>query len=255
MIPKKKKTSEEIAALREGLGIPDAIPNPGDPRSRPEAPIPAPIEIRVAPPSPATRQPAPSDSPTTHTPPAPQRQPLVLDPDHPDAPTKAPLESASREAPIHLEPGEQINRPTHPASHTLRKKELPLAPAPAVTHRTALPSQRHDPKDIAELHRRDALTQLTGQVPDPAAHLRGITARPLLYITGYLLAIAAAILAWQRAHHLTPLILLLLATAIVIYIFFKKPRSRHHAAFIFIIIFMTIAFGGIHYAPLFLNAP
>ena len=86
---------------------------------------------------------------------------------------------------------------------------------------------------------------------DPAIHLRKQTAHPVLYIPGYLLAIAAGAVAYQRVHHITPIVLLALTLAITLYIFIRKPRSRHHAALIFILIFLTAVFGGIHYAPLF----
>ena len=86
---------------------------------------------------------------------------------------------------------------------------------------------------------------------DPAVHLRKQTAHPALYIPGYLFALAAAGVTYERFYFLTPLILLAASLLIVIFIAWKKPRSRHHAALIFIVFFFTAVFGALHYAPLF----
>lgn len=221
MIPDKKKTPEEIAALRDGLGIPLA---------------PVATEPAIAPPPPPV---VGAPLPTA---------PEVLEEPDPDEPV------------FHLNVPPV---PTNPARveavpiHSLRRSDPPLAAAPAVTHKTALPSKRHDPSDIAEIRRRETLAQLQQKDPshDPAAHLRRQKASPFLYVPGYLLAIAAAAVAYQRVHHVTPLALLGLASLIMIFIAVRKPRSRHHAALLFILIFLTLALGGVHYAPLFKHGP
>lgn len=219
MIPEKKKTPEEIAALREGLGIPGAKPEPAPP-AKPQAPAP---------------QPAKKEEPLPAPAPAVDGEPVI----HLDLPPKAPLPKKVAPKPV----------------HSLRKHELPLAPAPAVTQKTALPSQRHDPRDVAQIRKREALAALRQPGTDPAAHLRSQTASPFLYVPGYLIAIAAGVTIYQRAHFITPAVLLGLATAIVLFIAVRKPRSRHHAALLFIVVFLTLAFGALHYAPLFQNGP
>ncbi len=243
MIPEKKKTPEELAALREGLGIPDAPPAPGAPRQRPAPTPPAPS---AEPPAP---KPTPPEEPVER-PPAP-----VLDPAHPD---QSPLPEL-REPVLHLDmppaPEEEKNPEPTSHSHSLRKHELPLAPAPAVTHKTVLPTGRHDDKGIAEIRRRDALQNLSTNAPDPAAHLKKITASPFLLAPAYILALSAGAAAWQRVHHITPLALLVLSTLLATYIFITKKRSRHHSAILAIIIIMTLVFGGLHYAPLFQDVP
>lgn len=228
MIPERKKTPEEIAALREGLGIPDKPPAP------PEQKTP--------------RHPAPEPEAT----PVPRRPPVHLEPDI----TNTAPESATQ--PVHLNVPPAPTSPPEVStinSHSLRKHELPLAPAPAVTQKTSIPTHRHDPRDIAEIRKREALAKLNQPEVDPALHLRKQTAHPLLYIPGYLLSVVAAITIYKHFHHFTPLALLLASLLLVIFIALKKPRSRHHAALIFIVIFLTAVFGGLHYAPLFQNAP
>jgi hypothetical protein len=142
-----------------------------------------------------------------------------------------------------------------PPAHSLRKHDLPLAPAPPVTNRTPLPTRRHDPADIAQARKREALAQLETTARDPGARLRAQTASPFLYVPGYLLAAAAAVTAYQRVHPVTPLSLLGLSLLITFYIAVRKPRSRHHAALIFIVIFLTAALGGTHYAPSYQHGP
>ncbi len=174
---------------------------------------------------------------------------------HPDALPTTEL----REPVVHLDipPAPISEKPPEPLppQHSLRKHELPLAPAPAVTHKTALPTGRHDEKDIAEIRRRDALQNLSSHAPDPAAHLKKITAGFFLLIPAYLFALAAGFAAWKRVHHITPLSLLAVASIFAIFIFIRKKRSRHHAAFLAIIIILTLVFGGLHYAPVFNYAP
>ncbi len=239
MIPKKKKTPEEIAALREGLGIPDEIPPPGAPRQRTETdPLPVPEE------------PTPNE-----VPPAPDIAPVPLSDKEPSAIDEIPSNEL-RERVVHLDlPPAPTAEPDAPVYHSLRKHELPLAPAPFVTSKTALPAKRHDSGDIAQIRKREALAKLADPVPDPMVLLKKITAGPLLLIPAYLLAIGAAATAWQRVHHVTPIVLLVLCSALALFIFIRKKRSRHHAAILAIMILMTLAFGGLHYAPLFQHAP
>lgn len=200
MIPEKKKTPEEIAALRGDLGVPSPAAK--------EAVNPIPAHI-------------------------PQTGEQVIHLDIPAIP--------------------RITRT--PPPHSLRKQDLPLAPAPRVTRKTPLPTRRHEQGDIAQIRKREALAQLETPGQDPAARLRAQTASPFLYVPGYLLAVAAAVTAYQRVHPVTPLTLLGLSLLITFYIAVRKPRSRHHAALIFLVIFLTAALGGTHYAPFYQHGP
>lgn len=240
MIPDKKRTPEEISALRVGLGIPDPTPEPVTHRllptmAQPPIHIPVPLDIPHA-----------AYDSKTSLPEAP-----VLDPAHPDHP----LPDGVADPILHLDVVPVPDPPKNKPMHSLRKHERPLAPAPAVTHKTQLPSQRHDLRDIAEIRKRETLAKLQQQEMDPAAHLRRQIASPFLYGPGYLFVIAAAAVAYLRVHHITPLALIGVTIAIMIFIAIRKPRSRHHAALLFILIFLTLVFGGLHYAPLFDHGP
>lgn len=224
MIPQKKKTTEEMAALREGLGI---LPS-----------MPAPV-TRLA-----------SAEPMTE---------LFGEMEEDQIESLAPAAEPDTEPVIHLElppmSPRQRKMEIKPA-HSLRKHDLPLSPATEPRNRTALPKRRHDSSDIAKIRKREALstTQLKRR-SDPAAHIRKQIASPFLYIPGYLLTLAAVVTAYKRVHYITPAGLIVLATLIMVFIVWRKPRSRHHAALLFIAVFLTLVFGALHYAPLFQNGP
>lgn len=224
MIPTRKKTMEEIAALREALAITPAPTVPAAP-SAPATPMPEVVEAN-------------EDS-------------------MPDV-TAAQL-AANAEPIIHLDlppmPARREKAEVKP-THSLRKHEVPLTPAPTVTHKTVLPSQRNNPSDIAQIRKREALAAIQlKHNADPAAYLRSQAASPFLFVPGYLLAIAAATTVTLRFHYITPTALLALATAILLFIALRKPRSRHHAALLFIVVFLTLAFGALYYAPLLNHGP
>lgn len=240
MIPKKKKTPEELAALREELGIPDAAPPP--PPALPEIPA------KPAPPTPARNSGPP---PPSHQPDEPKPSP----PSVIEQPVEKPANQV-REAIVQLK-SQSTTQTTQPTKnpHSLRKKELPLAPSTLQTTKTEIPKNRHDEEDIARLRKQETFAKINQPAADPMVRLQGMTARPYLLIPAYSLAAAAAYTAAVRVHYYTPIALLLLAAALAIFIFLKKKRSRHHSAILAIIILMTAAFGTLHYAPLFQNAP
>ncbi|MES2983134.1 MAG: hypothetical protein V4727_12545 [Verrucomicrobiota bacterium] len=151
-----------------------------------------------------------------------------------------------------LEPSEPVAiRPKKRKIHTLRKFELPLAPAPVVENKTPLPQYRRRSTDIAETRRREALANFSATPIDPAAHLKKLAAHPVLLTFAYLPAFVAIYTAWNTFHFITPISLIFVSSLLTAYIFWKKKRSRHHAAILFIILVMTLVFGGIHYAPYF----
>jgi len=194
MIPQKKKSAEEIAALREGMGLMKEMPLP--------EPASAEIPVQISSPS------------------------VVLSPSREPKPT-----------------------------HSFRKQDLPLAPASPSHRSTALPSQRTDPNDIAQIRKREALAKLNQPNSDPAAYLRKQTASRWLCCLTYLLAIAAPVTVFFQYPYFVPAALLAISSFFVVFIAWKKPRSRHHAALIFIIIFLSLVFGALHYAPLFYVSP
>jgi len=208
MIPTRKKTPEELAALSEEFVI--VNPNLNT------------LPLHRKPPDPSTLPPA--DSP------------------HPSPPEPSPS----------TQPTPQLEyRPKKRRIHTLRKIELPLAPAAEIGRKTQLPTKKHASHDIAEIRRREALENIASGTQAPVAYLKQMTVHPALLIFTYLIAITAGFAAWQRVYFITPISLIFVSGLLTAYIFWKKKRSRHHAAILMIILVMTLVFGGIHYAPFF----
>ncbi len=253
MIPKKKKSAEELAALREQLGIPEEAPPPPSIAAHPLLPAqPIAREQQIAAPEPKPQpQPVPQRA-------APTPEPFSEPAPEPDLPIEKPRDPQLQEPVVHLKippaPVDTKDREAPPA-HSLRKHELPLAPAPPGTLKTTLPDSRRDSQGLAEVRKREALTKLNQPGINPADHLRKLTAHLALLIPAYLIAVGGAAVIFRNVHYVTPLALLGLASCLALFIFIKKPRSRHHAGFIFIIVFLTLVFGGIHYAPLFNYGP
>lgn len=213
MIPTRKKTPEELAALRDGLGL---FQNPD---------------------STSSANPDTQPSPSEDTPPPFRFQKVI---------GRVPLPTRPQEP---APPAEAT--PKKRAIQTLRKVELPLFPAQEVPHKTDLPRRRRSHADLAELQRREALANFSATPTDPAVHLKKLTAHPILLALAYLPAFGAIYTAWNAFHFITPLSLIFVSGLLTTYIFWKKMRSRHHAAILLIILVMTLVFGGIHYAPYF----
>ena len=255
-LPQRKKSPEELAKLRENLGIlppppnprpqqgPSELPQPADfydpgAASLPNVPLPArdrsqwrsinQSELRVqpeaeTPPEPASDLPAPFGLP--RTPLIPVAQPQKLKPLRPPQPAYTPATA------------DATSTPTTPSK---------------------LPLQRHSPEELAQARRSDALA-----VMSQGAYQLPTAAHPLLLACGYLMAIGGAAapvildglssmtesytlsLRWSHGYHLlTACSLAVLPIAAFIAI--TKSLSRHHGAFIAIIAFFALVFAAIHY--------
>ena len=267
-LPQRRKTPEEIAKLRESLGIhpepsPSAPPE-APPSTPPEEPPSAPRRenppLQVAPvddarPLPHARSHGHTFKRSEHSPHA-QVAALLASPTPILEPSGHPLPPV---IPIAVPPPQQ-SRPIR----SLKRSDHAPAPAtpPAsrpVPANSKLPVHRHSGLELAEVRRRDALAVLSqGAYQLPAA------AHPALLTIGYLLAIggaAAPILldwtsrltesytlgtAFSSGYHLLTACALA-ALPIAGFICFKKTLSRHHAAFISIIVFFALVFAALHY--------
>ncbi|MFK7851211.1 MAG: hypothetical protein AB8D78_09560 [Akkermansiaceae bacterium] len=159
---------------------------------------------------------------------------------------------------VHLTVEDEPTKPTSkkPVSHSFRKKEPPLAPAPALNRtQVELPAHRNVPKDMMEIRKRETLANLSRPQVDPAAYLKKITAHPALLIIAYLTTIGAAISTKLSSEYFTPLVLVVISLLMTAYIFLAKKRSRHHSAILVIVIIMTTAFGSLHFFPNLPYAP
>ena len=244
LLPQRKKSAEEIAKLRETLGIPGQVPGedlPSDARFDRAGAVAAPAESAapappqpVAPPVEASQlAPLPSAAPVK------QVRSLKKAERVPMLPTDSPLPAQPEpEIPVL---GQKIVK-------SLRKAEQgPLSPVPAPTPKadSKLPFQRHSEEEIRRIRRQEAIA-LQASAPKPptlAVHLAVV-------IPAYVLLLAGTLNFYYYEWKIQgTAACVALALALASYIFFKKPLSRHHAAFISVFALFVIVFGALHYFP------
>jgi hypothetical protein len=275
LLPQRKKSAEEIAKLRETLGIPgqsstmDELPA-SEPASaivsRPPAEIPKAesavpkLEAEAKAPAPAPRPPIPQipdpepDSPSL--PPVTDTSTLPVLTSNGPRPVRSlkrservPVLAPEKPETARITPEKATPAPHAPkVVHSLRKSELvPITPADIHTPPvdSKLPVHRHSDKELNDLRRKAAIAQHGAVVPFAAmkAHLA-------LLIPGYLLT-AAAVACFYYYELSISVTAGCIAVALLIagFIFVKKPLSRHHAAFISVIALFVIVFGALHYFP------
>jgi hypothetical protein len=239
-LPQRKKTAEEIAKLRESLGIP---PSPG------EVPVePPPVEVPSVVPAPSIEPELPAATPEVFAPPvepdvAIQEQPAeILEGEAAQLPP-VPILDVSGQV---LEPFAQEPRRVKTV-RSLKKSEqgpvmprdLSIAPADA-----KIPMRRHSEDEIMEMRRRDLLA-----AQSPAQHMLSLAASPFLIGAGYLVAVAGAVCAWRLFSPVPGGVCVGVALLVAAWIALRKPISRHHAGFIFMIAMFTAVFGAIHHFP------
>jgi len=211
LLPQNKKSAEEIAKIREDLGISGqflvekSLPAEGVDLAKEEVPAdssPPPIGVTQ-----------PPESAELASAPAATRSPKVV--------------------------------------RSLRKSEqapLPVERPSVQPVESILPVLKHSDRELQELRRREALAAIgtSGQAVHPLLR----SAHPLLILPGYLLVMAAPICyEVYQLRMRVPLACILLAMVFSLIIFLRKPQSRHHAAFIVVIAIFAIAFGALHYFP------
>lgn len=240
-LPQRKKSAEEIAQLRESLGI---APPPGHAVASP-APEPPPERI-VATTHEAVLE---HEEPSIHLEPEPANVAMA----HPHEPHS--LKRSERMTAPPPEPAEAaypdgFSGSPRPAKRvrSLRKSEQgPIRlPKPVASQADALtPFHRHSQEELAEIRRRAALSQLGAPPPPVITH-----AHPVLVALGYLAAAASAGGIWfyriPLAASASGLAVSILVAALICR---RNPYSRHHAAFIGIAVLLVAAFGALEYFP------
>jgi hypothetical protein len=214
LLPQRKKSTEEIAKLRESLGIPGISP----------------AETTTAPPAEA--------APSHHGPR--QVHSLKRSERNPDAASAEPLLRSVTTA-----PQPQVTKLDSPP----RKSAQGRIATPTVTDSAShskLPEHRHTDQELNELRRREAIAMLAAAKPDP----RLARAHPILLIPGYLLAFAGALCFYDYQLPLNAAASCAAAALLIAaFVCLRRPLSRHHAAFIAVITLFVIVFGALHYFP------
>ncbi len=251
-LPQRKKSAEEIAKLRESLGITDPSSEDG-----------LAAEIESLEPGDAKISPA---IPAAHKIPEPALAPIPL----PELSEPKPVRSLKRSERIPVLPVDDQElldyvmkqavapeipvTPPLPVAHgpkqvrSLRKSEqvpLPVDYRHEPPPDSNLPFHRHSEKEISEIRRQEAIAMLA-----PAVHPLSRHAHPAQVIPGYLTALAGGLCFYYYQLELPyTLVCVVLALMVAAFIFFKKPLSRHHAAFIAVAALFVIVFGALHYFP------
>lgn len=243
LLPQRKKTPEEIAKLRENLGVP-ALP-----ADEPDAAALPPVEALVPTHHQATIvEAAVEAAEIPHIEPAPAPDPHGPKPVHSFKRSEHTPSQTADKSPAESPTPEPAASSTKPVRSLRKSEQVPvLAPAPASPGPDSkIPFHRHSDAEIAEIRRRDALAMMNAQVPNPKL----AAAHPALLIPGYLLAIAGAscFFFYQIPMAATAGCS---ATALLIsaFISLRRPISRHHAGFIAIIALFVLVFGVLHFFP------
>ncbi|MEX1114870.1 MAG: hypothetical protein WEB53_06445 [Akkermansiaceae bacterium] len=237
LLPQRKKSAEEIAKLRETLGI------PGEPQAAGESPLDSNAREEI----PKIPDPVPSSPAEPHLPKqlhslkrSEQIPGLPEENDEPHVTLAEPLETpaAAVEPVVH-----------HPKIvRSLRKSEQ--SPQPVVhppLPDSNLPRHRHSDEEIQRIRRQEVLA-----MQNNVSHLDCQRAHLALVIPGYFFAVVGAVSFYfydfdKAVTGTCVVVALLIAT----FIYFKKPLSVHHAAFIAVSSLFVLVFGVLHYFPQF----
>jgi hypothetical protein len=269
MLPQRRKSAEEIAKLRESLGIPGAASE--ETETEPAPPV------AFAPPPASLAKALPEAPPATKKSVALETPPVAASEQTPESEATSPAIAGTRSD----ESAEVLSGAAPRTVRSLRKSEqAPLvsragntaAPKIPRLDTAAIPQRRHSDRELMEMRRIQAAP------PDRAiSHIRHLAVPWPLVALGYLLPLAGALFAWlahwspgvppmdfpaqwmadlSRQPWLGKAGFTLLSGLCGLGLVFaggvawKKPRSRHHAGFITIIAVLILAFGIIHhFAP------
>ncbi len=247
-LPQRKKSAEELAKLRESLGIPGLEPGMDSVPAATRATLPA--ADRSPQQTVVNEESKVSVDPVVVVQEAKEVRSLkrseraaVLHPDAEETVEKLPPSSASVELPVATKSAGRSPK----VVRSLRKSEQ----GPVETTRvkpvsdSKLPVHRHSDEEIGRIRRMQAISAMA-----PQEKPRNLSAHLALVVPGYLLAVAGS--AGVYFYDLPLAVTAALAgTALLIalFIFIRKPLSRHHAAFIVVAVLFLTVFGALHYFP------
>jgi hypothetical protein len=230
-LPQRKKSPEEIAKLRESLGIPGGATHENESLREEEPPVDTIVPTNHQ--ATVVHENAPAELPK----PAPQPVHSFKRSEQIAVVQETPAPVSDTVAPSAREP-----KPVR----SLRKSErVPVEPHPESPPDSPLPHQRHSDREIAEIRRREALAVMN-MPPNPKL----FPAHPGVIIPGYLSATAgAAGFYFYQFPIVATLAFVAISLAVAAFIGIRKPMSRHHAAFISVISLFVLVFGALHYFP------
>lgn len=242
-LPQHKKSSEELAKLRESLGI------PGQPPALDSLAVNAPENISHRSESGLSLSAPIASVSSVSVPGLPVKQVRSLrrSDRHAAKPPEIVLQKDSdSEAPARPVPsGAKLSKPPR-AVHSLRKSEqIPLSQIQSPSADSSLPIHRHSPNEILEIRRQEvlAMQKLAVEQGSQKAHWSVV-------ILGYLFAIAAIVGCYYYRLEFYIIVGCLAASFLVAgFLLIRKPYSRHHAAFIGVMSLIVAIFSVLHYYP------
>jgi len=256
-LPQRKKTAEEIAKLREELGVFAQPPAPNAVSPQVSEPEPPPVNMPSFTPQPP--DPAFTSPPQAEATPLPPAEPLAqpgINPLLTELPHRAPKPVSSlrksERLPV-LPKVVPINDHTTEGGtiKSLRKSEQlpPSALHPTPPADSHLPTQRHTQRDLNNLRQREVLA--ARMAPPPPK----LTAPLPLLILGYLTAIMGTVLTFLDTKVWGPAGCEVAAILITAFVFIRKPQSRAHASLIFVIAFFSTLYVVFHFSPNLRHVP
>lgn len=227
LLPQHRKTSEEIAQLRDSWGVSD-VPVP-----------PFPVQQASAQPTVVAKEEAPAQGPhpvvlretvVNHIPNVTtDAEPdlIVLGTDHRvHSLKKSELEPIQMPARLYETP------PARRWVYSLKRSEQGPVALPVIAPyngSSKIPRSRHSDRELMEMKRRGLLS-----VRPPVPYLRSITAHPLILVLGYFLSMAGGVG----------------GLLVALFIALHKRRSVHHAGFMAAIAGLVFVFGSLHFREL-----
>lgn len=285
-LPQRKKSAEEIAKLRESLGIPGQPPTEEtSPAESP--PTEAAAEVKAVETVEAEAEPEPAAKAEPDKKPAPAAKKETI----PAEPASAPVEKLLAE-PI-LDPLPIAEAPAPRVVRSLRRSErIPVLPVEDEDADTSTAIAREDGKlpgktvlpalqvarPVRSLRKSEQapITELPEPPPDsklpvhrhsgqelgeirrreaiaalsPQAPPKPMVAHLAVVIPGYLAAIAGGLcFKYYELSIQVTATCVGIALLLAAFIFIKRPLSRHHAAFIAVMTLFVIVFGALYYFP------
>jgi len=246
-LPQRKKSAEEIAKLREAMGIPGQE-LATDHKANPESPL-----EEAAKQHDLTETAVEQPTPKTHSGTLPHASAGAVRPVRSLKRSERTLEVNAAESDL-VEAVPETLQKRKKIVRSLRKSEqvpIVLAENHTPPANSDLPVHRHSEKELERI-RRQGLIQMQGASVEPNSQIAHLA----LVIPGYLFALAGAVSFYFYNLSITiTAIVALIAAVIAGFIFFKKPFSRYHSAFIVVIVLFVIVFGVLHYFPPLQDGP
>lgn len=223
LIPQRKKTPEELAALRaQELAAHPAYQTPAPPRN----PAPPSAEIAAAP-SAMTSMPAEKIQHVAEIFPVPALQ----------------ASSLQQEAPVRLRKKPPLKHGQVQAFDGLRPAAATEIPVGSSGAHAALPQRKHDGRELQELRHRGMM-----QTRPPVHRIMAMQLHPVMSCMLYVIALAVIINTirfWSHEgmmRYVSPGIGCGSLLLISLFLYFKKPRARHHAAILSGICLVVLGF-------------